>query len=462
MAKMASVQRECAQVNGDKLTCASHKCDLHVSMLTCAGDKLTCAHKSTHKSTQVNPRGHKSIWQVKNFHGEAIIGDVGGDTLPVIVVGSPLEAATTILPAVLPTITFSKIDHSDKLQATGTGESGQAVADDGTKAPMAILEPPAEIVEKKAQTFLDSAERMLSESLGLNPAAEDGFLGLGLDPAAEDDFLAELDDLDRQEDTPGDSEDSETLRRFIQNSIMAASFSSETSPRFPPLPPAIWAKILQTGILRDPLETCGDAAMQVVMTIIIISFLETMENDDRKSIRKQLLKYPGNALEVFAGAVAVYQSLDDLKRWVEEEFQPIILAAINARITYAKSKTNLDAAAAEKLKRVRPFPPEPTDSGTEDAVTESLSVIDDDDQVEYGRITEPRQPRIIVELFLEVQNKDVTQHSPKVATSSTPSSVTQPGAQVFPSGKFSFKVPGSPRLDRGDVRSDCERVELLK
>ncbi|KAJ7128261.1 hypothetical protein C8R46DRAFT_1049546 [Mycena filopes] len=47
-------------------TCgASRQSDVHVNMLTCAGDKLTCAPKSPHKSTQVNLRGRKSIWQAQ-------------------------------------------------------------------------------------------------------------------------------------------------------------------------------------------------------------------------------------------------------------------------------------------------------------------------------------------------------------------------------------------------------------
>lgn len=50
----------------------------------------------------------------------------------------------------------------------------------------------------------------------------------------------------------------------------------------------------------------------------------------------ELPKYPGNAVEVFAGAMAIYDSIDSVKAWVEEAFESIIQAAVDAWQRYHK------------------------------------------------------------------------------------------------------------------------------
>ncbi|KAJ7746991.1 hypothetical protein B0H16DRAFT_1888914 [Mycena metata] len=122
----------------------------------------------------------------------------------------------------------------------------------------------------------------------------------------------------------------------------------------PALPSAAWTLILGPASVRDPLETCGDALMCIALTEILI---ERLKNDkDGLVIRKAVLpillsnltflhlllskgyislddasdppKYPGNALEVFAAIIVLFGSIEGLKAWVAEAFEPFIVAAI--------------------------------------------------------------------------------------------------------------------------------------
>lgn len=76
------------------------------------------------------------------------------------------------------------------------------------------------------------------------------------------------------------------LQRFIQNEIIVATLNTNFQPGFPSdsLPSEAWAIILGNPQRRDPLETCGDAVMNLVMTLILIQRLKSLVNG--LSIRK--------------------------------------------------------------------------------------------------------------------------------------------------------------------------------
>ncbi|KAJ6553508.1 hypothetical protein DFH09DRAFT_870751, partial [Mycena vulgaris] len=119
-----------------------------------------------------------------------------------------------------------------------------------------------------------------------------------------------------------------------------------------------WDIMLGDVSVRDPYETCGDAAMHVVVTELLLERCNELEDGlvVRKGIIAPLLsnstflhilasrgfyhvgqdtanvfqKYVGNASEVFAGAFAIFASLEKLKNWIKITFDPIIKAAIKA------------------------------------------------------------------------------------------------------------------------------------
>ncbi|KAJ7183390.1 hypothetical protein C8R46DRAFT_884033, partial [Mycena filopes] len=146
---------------------------------------------------------------------------------------------------------------------------------------------------------------------------------------------------------------------YIQNRILQKIYDATTLPAFPDLPPLVWAIILGPIYGRDPLETLGDTAMQVVLTELVVDHVDRLDlTPDRKiALRNAILgplqsnatfmavlrthgicrldsasipKYPGDALEVFAGAVAKYLSLTALKAWVEPAFGPVITESVDA------------------------------------------------------------------------------------------------------------------------------------
>ncbi|KAJ6553510.1 hypothetical protein DFH09DRAFT_1318899 [Mycena vulgaris] len=150
------------------------------------------------------------------------------------------------------------------------------------------------------------------------------------------------------------------LTTYIQNKIMATEFTSDPFKDIPILSIPMWNILLGDVDTRNPLETCGDAAMQVVMSEIVIEKAnELQEVKDRKAVKSSLIgpllsnatflhlvsqrsyfightlpKYPGNAWEVYAGALARDASLSALKSVVEVAFEPLIAAALDARSEY--------------------------------------------------------------------------------------------------------------------------------
>ncbi|KAJ7505686.1 hypothetical protein B0H11DRAFT_355923 [Mycena galericulata] len=169
---------------------------------------------------------------------------------------------------------------------------------------------------------------------------------------------------DEQDDerTTGEHEigkEAPSLRQCIQNAIIVASLDPNFQPTFPPISLAeIWLLALGGSDIRDPLETCGDAAMHTGMTEVLIQRLKASIRGTRLrrgiisplvsnatffyfllAAKKVLFdadgsdplpKYPGNSLEVFAAMLALYQNLEDLKTWITTEFEAIIAAAEKA------------------------------------------------------------------------------------------------------------------------------------
>ncbi|KAJ7683224.1 hypothetical protein B0H17DRAFT_1333353 [Mycena rosella] len=126
--------------------------------------------------------------------------------------------------------------------------------------------------------------------------------------------------------------------RWIQNSIIIAASNPTFATQLPPIPREGWTMALGTPTVRDPLETCGDAALHVALTELVMAQLKDIHDGDM--IRKAILgpydtshptpKFPGNAFEVFAGALALFVSFISLKDWVGVDFDPFIRAAVRA------------------------------------------------------------------------------------------------------------------------------------
>ncbi|KAJ6483708.1 hypothetical protein C8R47DRAFT_1073127 [Mycena vitilis] len=216
-----------------------------------------------------------------------------------------------------------------------------------------IAETPVDPEEK----VIDSAEpgniRISFRSLYLSALA-----GPSKAPdAAKDADLKSLVSEDSGVGSKQTTDDAGGLRRAVQNVILAASMSSKFTPTFAQLPCEAWSTVLGDICVRDPVETCGDAAMHVAMTKALVEHLRS--NPEGHIIRKartdeQLTtfailgpllsnctflhillkkgwmsesdaqerpKYPGNALEVYAGALALFKSLEDLVAWVISELK---------------------------------------------------------------------------------------------------------------------------------------------
>ncbi|KAJ7429968.1 hypothetical protein B0H11DRAFT_1002124 [Mycena galericulata] len=157
----------------------------------------------------------------------------------------------------------------------------------------------------------------------------------------------------------GQSEDGPAvpLQRAIQNSIVIACTKLRCSLSFGDIPHEGWDLILGHFSGRDPIETIGDAAMCVVLIEMIIerlagvdqgveirkaiigpmlsnsTFLHILCNADyfRQSSKNKIEpKFPGNAFEVLAGAVALFRSLEELKVALRPTLDPLLEASIEA------------------------------------------------------------------------------------------------------------------------------------
>ncbi|KAF7368909.1 RNase III domain-containing protein [Mycena venus] len=148
----------------------------------------------------------------------------------------------------------------------------------------------------------------------------------------------------------------DSLRDAIQLAIIVASMHADFQPTFPKLKSDLWNVIEGPIEDRDPLETCGDGAMHVVITELLLAVLKEKPAQEGKRIFKAIHapllsnstflhvlqssgffeptggtpKHPGNAFEVFAGTLAIYESLEALKNWISIIFKPLIEAAIKA------------------------------------------------------------------------------------------------------------------------------------
>ncbi|KAJ7183405.1 hypothetical protein C8R46DRAFT_1307911 [Mycena filopes] len=165
--------------------------------------------------------------------------------------------------------------------------------------------------------------------------------------------------------------------KAIQLAIIHETKKAGFRAWFPKAQPPTWAAILASIDDRDPLETCGDGAMHVVMTELLLALLK--DNPDRseifRGIHGPLLtnstflhfiesarffkknndsdtpKLPGNAFEVFAGAVAILESLSVLREWISAAFHPLFEAAIAARGNF---KEQVSVPEKGKDKAVKP------------------------------------------------------------------------------------------------------------
>ncbi|KAJ7604615.1 hypothetical protein DFH06DRAFT_276078 [Mycena polygramma] len=196
------------------------------------------------------------------------------------------------------------------------------------------LGPPVLVIVDPEEKVIDSAEPGPSKA----PDAAN---------VAQDADLKSLVSEDARVGSTQTTDDAGSLRRAVQNVILAASMSSKFTPTFAQLPCEAWSAVLGDVCVRDPVETCGDAAMHVAMTKALIEHLRS--NPEGHIIRKAILgpllsnstflhillkkgymnesdaqerpKYPGNALEVYAGALALFKSLEDVVAWVIPELK---------------------------------------------------------------------------------------------------------------------------------------------
>ncbi|KAJ7660577.1 hypothetical protein B0H17DRAFT_1144946 [Mycena rosella] len=111
---------------------------------------------------------------------------------------------------------------------------------------------------------------------------------------------------------------------------------------------AMWEIILGDVATRDPFETCGDAAMNAVVLELLLersiigpllsncTFLHVLLSRRFSNFDESKLvgKHPGNAFEVFAGVLALFRSLEELKVWIAAAFDPVIEGAIKALLEY--------------------------------------------------------------------------------------------------------------------------------
>ncbi|KAJ7470907.1 hypothetical protein FB451DRAFT_1368092 [Mycena latifolia] len=265
--------------------------------------------------------------------------------------------------------------------------------------------------------------------------------------------------------------------RAIQNAIIAVLVNPKFSLIFPHLAQEIWEVILGCASGRDPFETCGDAAMNVVITELL---LERLAKDGRGPlIRKGIIapllsnttflhillsrryvtyndaqlgkKYPGNAFEVFAGALAIFRSLDDLKSWGRVALDPIITAAIEMLEEY-------DANGPKAPRKEKRF----ADGGDEDVESQSKNSKPKIKRNKQNKGTGDDKglgpPRFWIKL-LNAERPRIGRSStnPQAASTSVSSNITTLGVAVpsFAAGfdEFSFVHPVSEAGGSGESAS---------
>ncbi|KAF7335807.1 hypothetical protein MVEN_02236700 [Mycena venus] len=223
----------------------------------------------------------------------------------------------------------------------------------------------------------------------------------------------------------------------IRLSIINATLEPGFSPTFIDVPTDAWELALGEIDDRDPLETCGDGAMHVVITEILFKVLRTQEHkkDIFKAMHAPLVtngtfrhvleaarhfkatqttpKYPGNAFEVYA-AVLARESLAVLKAWVEQVFKTLIEAAISAWKNFYQAQSTTNESGIKKRKLSRPF---------QESVAEECT----EDVEDYGPAEDEEE-----------------RSSKKIKRAGSPPSATLdviPIPQRAPTGRFSFNIP---------------------
>ncbi|KAJ7116655.1 hypothetical protein C8R44DRAFT_739339 [Mycena epipterygia] len=133
-------------------------------------------------------------------------------------------------------------------------------------------------------------------------------------------------------------------QRDVQNAIIIVLLKLAPALAFPelskygPVVKKAWGILLGDPSGRDPFETCGDAAMHVVVTELLLDRLTGCK--EGLAIRRCIpvnspyAKAAGNALEVFAGALASYRSLEVLKTWADHFYRTLIPVAIEAWLAH--------------------------------------------------------------------------------------------------------------------------------
>ncbi|KAJ7769800.1 hypothetical protein B0H16DRAFT_1516445 [Mycena metata] len=142
-------------------------------------------------------------------------------------------------------------------------------------------------------------------------------------------------------------------------------------------------------------------------------------------------KYPGDALEVFAGAVAKFVSLDALKLWVAPTFEPIISESVKAWDSY--SEMSEKHGAKLKAERTRP------------------ALEDTPEGVDRRPTNKPRrnEPQWAGAGNLFTRSTRATQVNPEASpsSSSTPDLITPPTTRTaIPSIVYSFRLPAESDL----------------
>ncbi|KAJ7713789.1 hypothetical protein B0H16DRAFT_1899311 [Mycena metata] len=247
---------------------------------------------------------------------------------------------------------------------------------------------------------------------------------------------------------------------YIQNKILSQVYDSNLILVFTHLPAVVWTIVLGPVWGRDPLETLGDAAMQIVLTELVVDWAEALDLAASRKIalRHAILgplqsnatfmavlqtkwifrldsetipKYPGDALEVFAGSVAKFVSLDALKLWVAPTFEPIISESVKAWDSY--SEMSEKHGAKIKVERTRPVL-EDTPEGVDRRPTNK------------PRCNEPQWAGA-GNLFTRSTRATPVNPETFLSSSSTPDLITPPTTRTaIPSIVYSFRLPAEPDL----------------